>query len=170
MASKEDLVLRWIAGDEDLLLEGRAAPSEVDARVLDRLRDVLSNVLPRARELRIAEDGDVPCGFVLGFLPQEETEVCNPLDRLGGFLIYASDSPEMGVSLDVRGPRALAAAGAFMRDFPDAQVTDGCGYPLLCFESGRGKDAARPVTLNELRAREGKTPQLQFFFAPKAGA
>lgn len=175
MTDKDDLILRWIAGDEEALLDGRVAPSELDAKVLDRLREVLSGVLPRAKELRLAEAGDVRCGLLLAVVPEEEDAGKSLIDRLASWVMFVAPSEnsatggELGLGMECRGFRALAAASAFLRDFPDAHVADAWGFPLLCFPDGCPKEAATPVTLNSLRAHEGKSAKLNFLFAPKPG-
>ena len=165
---RRDAILKWIAGDQQALLVDRAEPNELDRRVLDKLREILFGVLPRAREIRLAEPGDVEVGLLLGLLPETEFSV----DNLRAWVLFLTEDDVQGTTqgecalgMETQGLVALGAAAAFLRDFSDAQITDAWGYPLLCFE--RSKEDASPVTLNHLRLLDGKAQKLQFFFAPR---
>jgi hypothetical protein len=166
----EERSLPWIAGDERLLLDERPAPDELDGKVLERLRGLLSGVLPRAKELRLAEPGEIKCGLLLGVLPTGSEDL---ISNLRAWVLFVAEPEshegalsvegELALGMETEGLRALACAAAFLRDFPTAQITDCRGYPLLCFETDRA--AAKPVCLEELRSLEGKVAQLQFTWA-----
>lgn len=170
MQELEDRSLAWIAGDERYLLDERSPPDELDEKVLNRLRELLANVLPRAREIRLAEPGDIKCGLLLGLLPNKGQATSGSEDlltSLRAWVLFVSEPEddnsrdgEMGLGMETEGERALTCAAAFLRDFPRAQITDCRGFPLLCFERNRAN--AKPVCLEELRSLEGKVSTLQF--------